>query len=172
MQTSRDNARIQIPVKQLQVPRRTPHLLLVLAELGLAASLSLLLLLLLQEDQSVDLVLDGVLRLDGLLNLLTADQGGHDGGTDHEGQDEAVHAVPVGSTAGGGGAGVVVVQESEGKELGDQSVLGGEQQSRPGHGRGNDTGSVTAVAELAAVARPLKTPVDSTEEGEDLYCQE
>lgn len=170
MQTSSDSAGIQDP-QQLQVPGSTPNLLLILAELSLAASLNLLLLLLLQEDQGVDLVRDGVLGADALLDLLTADQGGHNGGTDDEGQDEAVHAVPVGSTADSGGAGIVVVQESEGKELGDQGVLSGEQQSRPSHGRGNNTGSVTAVAELAAVASPLKAPVDSTEEGEDL-CQE
>lgn len=142
--------------------------LLDILDLSLAAGLSLLLLLLLQEEQSLDLVTDGVLGGDGLLDLLPADQGGDDGGTDNEGQDEAVHAVPVGGTASGGSAGVVVVQEGEGKELGDQGVLSGEQQSRPGHGRGDHTGGVAAVAELAAVASPLKTPVDGTEEGEDL----
>lgn len=139
-----------------------------LLDLATATSVSFLLLLLLEEDQSVDLVLDGVLRDQGLLDLLTADQGGNNAGTDNEGQDEAVHAVPVGSTAGSGGTGVVVVQEGEGEELADQSVLNGEQQSRPGHSGGDDTGSVAAVAELAAVASPLETPVDGTEEGEDL----
>ena len=74
----------------------------------------------------------------------------------------------MGSTADSGGAGVVVVQEGEGEELADQSVLNGEQQSRPGDGGGNDTGGVTLVAELASVAGPLETPVDGTEEGEDL----
>lgn len=147
------------PVGILQEPN-----LLLLAQLGPAAGISLLLLLLLEEDQSVDLVLDGVLRADGLLDLLAANQSGDDAGTDHEGEHEAVHAVPVRSTAGGGGAGVIVVQEGEGEELADQCVLRGEEQSRPGHRGGNDTGDVAAVAELAAVASPLKTPVDSTEE--------
>lgn len=147
------------------------NLLLLLAQLGPAAGISLLLLLLLQEDQSVDLVGDGVLRADGLLDLLAANQGGDDAGTDHKGQHEAVHAVPVRSTASGGSAGVIVVQEGEGEELADQSVLRGQEQSRPGHGGSNDTGDVAAVAELAAVAGPLKTPVDGTEEGEDLYAK-
>lgn len=97
-----------------------------LLDLTTAASIGLLLLLLLKEDQSVDLVLDGVLRDDSLLDLLTADEGGDNAGTDNEGQDEAVHAIPVGSTADSGGTGVVVVQEGEGKELADQSVLNGE----------------------------------------------
>jgi hypothetical protein len=73
------------------------------------------------------------------------------------------------STAGGGSASIVVVQESEGQELADQGVLHGEQQGGPGNGRGNDTGGVTAVAELTTVTSPLETPVDGTEEGEDLY---
>jgi hypothetical protein len=47
-------------------------------------------------------------------------------------------------------------------------VLNGEQQSRPGHGGGNNTGSVASVASAAAVSSPLETPVDSSEEGEDL----
>jgi len=142
--------------------------LLGILNLGLAAGLGLLLLLLLQEEKSLDLVGDGVLSNNGLLDLLTADQGGNNGSTDNEGQDETVHAVPVGSTAGGSSTSVVVVKEGEGEELGDQSILSREKQSRPSHGRGDHTGSVTAVAELAAVASPLKTPVDSTEEGEDL----
>lgn len=149
-------------------PRLSEANLLGLLDLTTAASIGLLLLLLLQEDQSVDLVRDGVLGGDNLLDLLVADQGSDNGGTDDEGQHETVHAVPVGGTAGGGGAGVVVVQEGEGQELGDQSVLDGEEQSRPGHSGGDHTGGVTAVAELAAVASPLKTPVDGTEEGEDL----
>lgn len=74
----------------------------------------------------------------------------------------------MGSTADGSSAGVVVVQEGESQELADQGVLDGEQQSRPGNGGGNDTGSVAAVAELTTVASPLETPVDSTKEGEDL----
>lgn len=144
------------------------NLLLLLAQLGPAAGIGLLLLLLLQEHQSVDLVADGVLRADGLLDLLAADEGGDNAGTDDEGQHEAVHAVPVRSTAGGGGTSVGVVQEGEGEELADQRVLDGEEQSRPGHGGCNNTGDVAAVAVLAAVASPLETPVDGTEEGEDL----
>ena len=136
--------------------------------LGLAAGLELLLLLLLEEEQSVDLVGDAVVRGEGVGNLLTADQGGHDTGTDDEGQDEAVHAVPVGSTAVGSGASVVVVQEGESEELADQSVLGGEEQSRPSNGRRDNTGRITLVAVLSAVSGPLKTPVDGTQEREDL----
>jgi hypothetical protein len=79
----------------------------------------------------------------------------------------------VGGTTSSGSASIVVVKEGEGQELADQSVLHGEQQGGPGDGGGNDTGSVAAVTELAAVASPLKTPVDGTEEGEDLEeCQE
>lgn len=147
-------------------------LLLFLAQLGPAAGVSLLLLLLLQELQSADLVGDGVLRADGLLDLLAADQGRDNAGTDHKGQHEAVHAVPVRSTAGGGGTGVGVVQEGKGEELADQRVLDGKEQSRPGHGGGNHAGDVAAVAVLAAVGSPLEAPVDGTEEGEDLYVKQ
>lgn len=112
-----------------------------------------------------------MLRGDGLLDLLAADQGGDNASTDDEGKHEAVHAVPVRSTAGGGGTGIGVVQEGEGEELADQRVLDGEEQSRPGHGGGNHTGDVATIAELAAVASPLKAPVDGTEEGEDLGAE-
>lgn len=160
------NANIEISLREWTPPEA--NLLGLLAELSATAGLNLLLLLLLQEDQSVDLVLDGVLRGNGLLDLLTANQGSHDGGTDNEGQDETVHAVPVGSTAGGGSAGIVVVQEGESEELTDQSVLDGEEKSRPGDSGGDHTSGVAAVTDFAAVASPLKTPVDGTEEREDL----
>lgn len=137
-------------------------------ELGAAASISLLPLLLLQEEQSVDLVGDRVLRADGVGDLLTADQAGHDAGSDNKGQDEAVHAVPVGSTAAGSSAGVIVVQEGEGEELADQCIFDGEQQGGPGNGRGDDTGSVAPVTVLATVSGPFETPVDSSKEREDL----
>ena len=109
-----------------------------------------------------------MLSAEGTGDLLTADQAGNNAGTDDEGEDEAVHAVPGGGAAGSSGASVVVVQEGEGKELRDQGILNGEQQGRPGNGRGDNTGSVALVAVLAAVAGPLETPVDGTEEGEDL----
>lgn len=101
-------------------------------------------------------------------NLLAANQGGDDAGTHNKGQDKAVHAVPIRSSSLDGGPGIVVVEESKGKELGDKGVLNGEQKSRPGNGGSNDTGSVAPVAEAAAVASPLKTPVDSSKEGKDL----
>lgn len=142
--------------------------LVALLDLTTATSIGLGLLLLLQEEQSVDLILESVLRGNSLLDLLTADQGSNDGGADNEGQHEAVHAVPVRGPTNSGGASVVVVKVGEGEELGDQSILNGEQQSGPGHSGGDHTGGITAVAELAAVASPLKTPVDSTEEREDL----
>ena len=146
----------------------TPLLFLLLAKLSPAAGLSLLLLLLLQEQQSVDLVLDGVLRGDGVDDLLTANQSGHNASTDHKGQHKPVHAVPRGSVATRRSTGVVVVQEGERKELADQCVLNGEQQSWPGHGRCHNTGRIALVADLAAVAGPLETPVDGSEERKDL----
>ena len=112
-----------------------------------------------------------MLSAEGTSDLLTADQAGNNAGTDDEGEDEAVHAVPGGGATVGGSTGVVVVQEGEGKELGDQGILNGEQQGGPGDGRGDNTGSVALVAVLAAVAGPLETPVDGTEEGEDLDGQ-
>lgn len=161
------NANIEISLGGLTPPYQKANLLGIL-NLAATASLSLLLLLLLQEDQSIDLVLDAVLRGNGLLDLLTADQGSHDGGTDDEGQHETVHAVPVRSAASGSSTGIVVVQEGESEELADQGVLDGEHQSRPGHSGCDHTGGVAAVTELAAVASPLKTPVDGTEERKDL----
>lgn len=94
-----------------------------LAELGTAAGFGLLLLLLLQELQGIDLVADRVLRADGVGDLLTADQAGNNAGAHHEGQDEPVHAVPVGSPADGSGTRIVVVEEGEGAELADQGIL-------------------------------------------------
>ena len=144
------------------------HLLGLLLLRSLGGSSSLLLLLLLEVEERVDLVGDVVLLGDDAGDLLAAHESGDNAGTDYEGQDETVHAVPLGGKALDGSTSVVVVEEGEGKELGDQGVLNGEQQSRPGHGGGNDTGSVAPVASAAAVSSPLQTPVDSSEEGEDL----
>ena len=142
--------------------------ILFLTELSPAAALGLLLLLLLQEQQSVDLVLDRVLRRDRVDNLLPANQGSHNAGSHHKRQHKPVHAVPRRSVAACCSPRVVVVQEREGEELADQRVLNGEQQRRPGHRRCNNTSCVALVADLAAVAGPLETPVDGSEEGEDL----
>ncbi len=62
---------------------------------SLEGSSGLLLLLLLEEEKGVDLFGDVVVPGNDTRDLLTADEGGHDTGTDDEGQDEAVHAVPV-----------------------------------------------------------------------------
>ena len=154
----------------MSIALRPVHLLvgLLLAELSATASLSLFLLLLLQENQSIDLVADSVLGADGVDDLLTADQAGDNAGANNEGQNKSVHSVPVRGTAGGGGPSIVVVEEGEGEELADQGVLDREEKGRPGDGGSDDTGSVAAVALLAAVSGPFKTPVDGSEEGEDL----
>lgn len=139
-----------------------------LAELGAAAGIGLFLLLLLQEQQSIDLVGDRVLGADGVGDLLTADQAGHNAGTDNKGQHKPVHSVPVRGTATGGGPRIIVVEEGEGAELADQGVLDRQEQSRPRDGGCDHTGGVAAVSVLAAVSSPFKTPVDGSEEGEDL----
>ena len=90
-----------------------------------------------------------LLRL-GLGNALAANEGGDDAGTDDKGQDEAVHAVPVRSKSSAGSTGVVVVQEGEGEELGDKSVLNGEpRQGRPSYSRGNAASGISAEAMVA-----------------------
>lgn len=109
-----------------------------------------------------------MLRGDILRDAFAANQAGNNAGSDDEGQNEAVHAVPVRSPAAGSNAGVVVVHEGEGQELADQGVLDGEQKSGPGDSRSDDTDRVALVALLTAVAGPFKTPVDGTEEGQDL----
>lgn len=109
-----------------------------------------------------------MLSADGVGDLLTADQAGHDAGSDNEGQDEAVHAVPVGGTAVGSSAGVIVVQEGEREELAYQGIFDGEQQGGPGNSGGDDTRSIALVTVLATVSGPFKTPVNSSKEGEDL----
>lgn len=109
-----------------------------------------------------------MLGADGVGDLLTTDQAGDNAGAHHEGQHKAVHSVPVGSPAGRSGARIVVVEEGEGKELADQGIFDWEQQGGPGDGRSDHTRGVAAVAELASISGPFKTPVDSSEEGEDL----
>lgn len=101
-------------------------------------------------------------------NALAANEGGDNAGTDNKGQDEAVHAVPVGSKSFAGSTGVVVVQEGESEELGDKGVLNGEQQGGPSHGRGDAASGISAEAVSATISSPLETPVDGTEEGQDL----
>lgn len=101
-------------------------------------------------------------------NALAANEGGNNAGTDNERQDEAVHAVPVRSKSSAGSTGVIVVQESEGEELGDKGVLNGEQQGGPGDSRRDDASGISAEAVSTTISSPLKTPVNGTEEGQDL----
>lgn len=100
--------------------------------------------------------------------VLTADQADNNTGTDDEGQDEAVHVVPWWRPALNRGAGVVIVQEGESTELRDQGVFNGHEEGRPGNSRCDDTNCVSSVANMSSVARPFQTPVDGTEEREDL----
>lgn len=51
----------------------------------------------------------------------------------------------------------------------DQSVLDGEHDGGPTDSRGDDTDGVTGVALVATISSPFETPVDGTEEGEDLF---
>lgn len=143
--------------------------LLLKSLLGLLSTLlGLLNLLLAEEEKSLDLLGQGVLLGPALGNLLAANEGGDNAGTDNKGQDETVHAVPVRSKSFAGSAGIVVVQESESEELGDKGVLNGEQQGGPSDSRGNAASGISAEAVGATISSPLKTPVDGTEEGQDL----
>jgi hypothetical protein len=47
-------------------------------------------------------------------------------------------------------------------------VLNGEQQGGPSYSRGNAASGISAEAMSATVSSPLETPVDGTEEGQDL----
>lgn len=100
--------------------------------------------------------------------LLTANKGEDNAGANKDGENESVHMVPRWGPSLDGGTSVVVVQEGEGTELGDQSVLGGHEKRGPGDGGSDDTGGITPVTDRATVLGPFETPVDGTEEGKYL----
>ena len=133
---------------------------------GSGSGLGLLLLLLFPE--LLELLSKAVLRHIVRRELLTASQSEDNAGADNEGQDEPVHVVPRWSPALDGGAGVVVVQEGEGRELRDQSIFSGHEKGGPRNGGSDDTGSIAPIANLASISGPFKTPMDGTEEREDL----
>lgn len=100
--------------------------------------------------------------------MLTTDQTGDNAGADNEGQDKAVHAVPVRSAASSGSTGISVVEEGERQELADQGVLDREQQGRPRNSRGHNTSSVASPGMLATITGPFEAPVNGTEERQNL----
>lgn len=136
--------------------------------LFLGAELSLLNLLLAKEKEGLDLLGQGVLSSSALGDALATNESCDDAGADNEGQDESVHAVPVGSKSTASSTRIVVVEESEGKELSDQSVLDGEQQGGPGDSWSNASGGVSSETVLATISSPLQSPVDGSQEGQDL----
>lgn len=134
----------------------------------LRLALDLLNLLLAQEQERLDLLGQAVLGRHALRDPLAADQTRDDAGSDNERQHEPVHAVPVRSPAARRRTCVVIVQESERQELRDQSVLDGEQQRRPRHRRRDATSRISAEPMLSTISCPLQTPVDSTQERQNL----
>lgn len=144
-------------------------LLLLKSLLGLLSTLlGLLNLLLAEEEKSLDLLGQSVLLGFALRNALATNEGGDNAGSDNKGEDEAVHAVPVRSKSAAGSTGIVVVQEGEGEELGDEGVLDGEQQGGPSDSRGDAASGISAEAMSTTIPSPLKTPVDGAKEGQDL----
>lgn len=134
----------------------------------LLLALGLLKLLLAEVQECLDLLGHSVLGGKALQDSLASDQTGDNACAHDEGQHEPVHAVPVRRQAATSRPGVVVVQEDERKELADERILHGEQQRGPGHRRSDAASRVSPEAVLAAVSSPLKTPVDGTEERENL----
>lgn len=127
-------------------------------------------LLLLDLLQSVHTISKSVGGVEVVRDLLATDQADDDAAAHHEGEDEAVHRVPRRGQASDGRAGVGVVEEVEGEELTDQRVLDREKEGWPCDGGCGNTDCVALHATVAAILGPLETPVDGTEEGEDLFC--
>ena len=152
----------------LYPPSLLPDLLLKSLPGLLVTLLGLFNFLLTEEEKSLDLLGQSVLLGVALGNALAANEGGDNTGTNNKGQDEAVHAVPVGGKSSAGCTGIVVVQEGKSEELGDKGMLNGEQQCGPSDSRSDDTGSITAEAVSATIASPLETPVNGAEERQNL----
>lgn len=106
--------------------------------------------------------------VDTVHDLSSSNQTDDDTGANNESQDEAVLAVPWRSPAAVCGGAVDGVQAVEGEELRDQGVLDREHNGGPSDSGSNDTDGVALVALVATVAGPFETPVDGTEEGDDL----
>lgn len=90
------------------------------------------------------------------------------GCSDNECEDETVHTVPGRSPATLGGTAIGIVEEVEGQELGDEGVFDGQENCRPCDSSCHNSNGISWVALGATETSPLKTPVDSTEEGNDL----
>lgn len=91
-----------------------------------------------------------------------------DGCSDNECEDKTVHTVPGRSPATLGGTAIGVVEEVEGQELGDEGVFNGQEDCWPCDSSCHNSNGISWVALGATETSPLKAPVDSTEEGNDL----
>lgn len=105
---------------------------------------------------------------DAVCDLSTTNQRRDDTGSDDKGEHETVHRVPGWSPTALGGSAVGVVQEVERQKLRDESVLDWQEDCWPSDCRCHNTNSVTWVTLDATVLCELETPVNSTEEGDDL----
>ena len=105
---------------------------------------------------------------DEICNLSSANQRRNDTSSDNEGKDESISRIPTWSPASSRGSRICVVQEGECKELSDQSDFSGEQKGRPCNGCGNNPDEVSWVALVSTKASPFETPMDGTQEGDNL----
>ncbi len=101
-------------------------------------------------------------------NLTSTDQADHNTGADDESQDEAVRGIPRWSPTPDGRTRIRKVQEVEGEELRDESILHRQEHRRPSDGGRDHTDRVSSVTHMSTVPRPLETPMNGAEEGENL----
>jgi hypothetical protein len=107
--------------------------------------------------------------VDSVHYLSTSDERNNNGGSDNGSKHKTVAAVPWWCPAAVGGNAVNCVESVEGKELCNQSILNREHDRSPSNGGSEDTNGVALVALGTSVASPLETPMDRSEEREDLH---
>lgn len=100
--------------------------------------------------------------------MTSADQGCNDRYTDNEGEDESVDAVPSWGPARLCSLDVGVVEEGESEELGDETDFGAQEKGWPGDRGSYDTDGISRITLLTTEFGPFETPVNSTEERNDL----
>ena len=137
-------------------------------DLGASCGLLFLQLLDLRVPESLDSIGWAWQLANSVGDLASANKRNDNCAADNKGQNKSVDTVPGWGPTTLASAAVGVVEEVEGKELGDEGVFNGQEKGRPGNSGGNDTNGIASVPVSTTKCGPLKTPMDGAKERDDL----